>query len=399
MPSSSRKIEQFHLFQQKRCPVARGKIASMLLEAVSAQNFRNLGGSFPCREGLNILVGENGHGKTNWLEAICLLATTRSFKTAKLNETIRFSEELAIVRGRVRQSEEIHRDLQVAIQGNIKTFTVNGKRDSLHRYLAELHAVVFNSDELQTIRGGPDSRRQFLDNGIVSLHPPFIQTFTDYGKVVRQKNSLLQTAREKEYSVDRTADLLVPWNDQFVALAQRIHRGRERFVERLNGVLEKKLFGTEELSIRYASSLEGKGDLADYESLLRERLRIRLPAEIAAGHTLVGPHRDDLEITFDGRDIRKYGSAGQQRSALLLLQLANITVFHQTRGEYPLFLLDDIDAELDFRRIGLLLDFLNGKCQLFATTSKSGFVERFGGGANVLSVENGLCFSAANAAG
>ncbi|MDM7921054.1 MAG: DNA replication and repair protein RecF [Pyrinomonadaceae bacterium] len=362
----------------------------MQLEMIEAQGFRNLRGRIDCGRGLNVFYGENGHGKTNWLEAIYLLATTKSFKTARLNEAIRFSEELAIVRGRVRQSEGIHRDLQVAIQGNVKTFSTNGKREILTRYLGELHAVIFNSDELDIVRGQPDARRRFMDGGIVSLHPPFIQTFTDYGKVIRQKNSLLQTARDKDYSLEKTAEMLIPWNEQLIALAARIHRGRLRFVDRVNEVLEKRLFGREELSVRYVSSLEGKGDLSDYEGLLAERLSLRVQAEVVAGHALVGPHRDDLEILFDGHDIRKFGSAGQQRSALLALLLAGIAVFNATRGEYPLFLLDDIDAELDYRRIGQLLDFLDGKTQTFVTTSKSSFVEQFGRSAAVFSVRDGL---------
>ena len=108
-----------------------------------------------------------------------------------------------------------------------------------------------------------------------------------------------------------------------------------------------------------------------------------------AGHSLIGPHRDDLEILFDGHDLRKFGSSGQQRSALLLLQLAHVSIFNATRGEYPLFLLDDLDAELDYRRIGQLLEFLQGKTQTFVTTSKESLVEKLGAGATVFSIENG----------
>ena len=194
---------------------------------------------------------------------------------------------------------------------------------------------------------------------------------------------------EQSLSLDAMAERLQPWNQQLVALAAKIHRARVRFVERINGVLEKKLFGREELSVRYLSSLEEKGDLSDYENLIAERLRLRVQAEVVSGHALIGTHRDDLELKFDGHDIRKYGSAGQQRSALLLLQLANIAVFHATRGEYPLFLIDDIDAELDYKRIGKLLAFLDGKTQTFVTTSKESFVERFGSSARVFRVEDG----------
>ena len=373
-------------------------MTAMQLESIEASNFRNLRGKITCGRGLNVFFGENGHGKTNWLEAIYLLATTRSFKTAQLNECIRFSEELAIVRGRVRQSEEIQRDMQVAIEGRIKSFAINGKRETAQNYLGQLHAVVFNSDELEIVRGLPENRRRFLDGGIVSLSPPFVQTFTDYGRVIRQKNSLLQATREQEYTVDRTAELLEPWNQQLIALAARIHKGRMRLVERLNEVLERRMFGREELTIRYLSSLEGKGDLADYEALLAERLNLRVQAELAAGHSLVGPHRDDLEVRFDGHDIRKFGSAGQQRSALLALLLAQIAVYEATRGEYPLFLIDDIDAELDHKRIGHLLEFLDGKTQTFVTTSKAGFIKDFGGSATVFGVADGTAETRAAAA-
>jgi DNA replication and repair protein RecF len=361
----------------------------MLLESVEIENFRNLKGRVHCGHSLNILVGFNGQGKTNWLEAIHILATTRSFKTARLQEAVSFGEELAIIRGRVMRSEDIHRELQAAIQGNTKTFFVNGKRESMQRYLGQLHAVVFNADELEIVRGTPEHRRKFLDRGIVSIHPPYIQTLTDYNRVIKQKNSLLQAANDERTAADKTADMLEAWNEQLVTHATRIHRSRLRFVERLNEAFETRLFGSEEISIRYVSSLEGKGDLSDYEGLLSERLKLRVQAEIAAGYALIGTHRDDLEILLDGHDLRKYGSAGQQRSALLLLQLANLSVYNAQQQEYPLFLLDDIDAELDYQRIGQLLEFLEGKTQTFVTTSKESFVESFGSKSQVFDVRSG----------
>jgi DNA replication and repair protein RecF len=255
--------------------------------------------------------------------------------------------------------------------------------------VSELNAIVFTADELEVVRGHPEARRRFLDNGIVSIYPAYLQTLADYNRVIKQKNSLLQTARDEEYSHERTAEALAPWNEQLAALSHKIHRSRVRFVDRLNEALDGSFFGSEEIAIRYRSALEGKGDLSDYAALINERLELRVGAELVAGYALIGAHRDDMEITIDGHDIRKFGSAGQQRSALLLLQLANLTVFYSQRGEYPLFLIDDFDAELDFRRISRLLDFLDGKTQTFVTTSKEGFVEKFGSAAAVLRVESG----------
>lgn len=360
-----------------------------MLESLEAQNFRNLKGKNFWGKRLNIIFGENGQGKTNWLEAIYLLATTKSFKTARLSEAICFDKELAIVKGTIQKSAEIHRNLQVVLQGNTKILTVNGKKETIHHYLGELHAVIFNSEELEVVRGLPEARRKFLDGGIVSIYPPFVQTLTDYNRVIRQKTSLLQTAQEKKFSVEKTGELLQPWNEQLIRLATRIHKARIRYIEKLNGVLEKKLFGREEIQIRYVSSLEGKGDLSDYAKLLEERLRLRVQAELVAGHALIGTHRDDLEITFDGYDLRKFGSSGQKRSALLILLIATISIFYAQNQEYPLFLLDDIDAELDYKRIGQLLDFLSDKTQTFVTTSKESFIEKFRDSAEIFIIEKG----------
>ncbi|HYP49917.1 MAG TPA: DNA replication/repair protein RecF [Pyrinomonadaceae bacterium] len=361
----------------------------MLLESLELQNFRNATGKIFCGEKLNIITGDNGQGKTNWLEAIYLLATTKSFRTAKLHEAIRFDEELAIVRGTVQQSAEIHRMMQVALQANSKTLTVNGKREPVTRYLGQLHAVVFTASELEIVRGQPEARRKFLDGGITAIYPAFVQTLADYNRVVKQKNSLLQSAQENGFSIEKTRELLEPWNEQLIALSARIYKARVRYVELLQAALEKRLFEKETVTIRYVSQLEGKGDLSDYKGLLSERLNLRVQAELAAGYSLIGTHRDDLEILFDGRDLRTFGSSGQQRSALLILQLAAIQLYFERNSEYPLFLLDDVDAELDRKRTAKLLEFLEDKTQTFVTTSKETLVEQFKNRGRVFTVENG----------
>jgi DNA replication and repair protein RecF len=361
----------------------------MLLEMLEVHNFRNLSGKVSWGNGLNIIYGDNGQGKTNWLEAIYALATTKSFRTQRLQEAIRFDEDLAVVRGRVRQSLDVHRDLQINLQGNTKSISINGKREAVARYLGQLHAVAFTADELNVVRGTPEARRKFLDRGVVSLHPAYVQTLADYNRVIKQKNRLLQDASESEMSAEQVAALIAPWNEQLITLSAEIHRARTDYVERLSDVLERRLFEREDITIRYVSSLEGKGDLSAYESLIAERLELRLQAEIASGYSLIGPHRDDLEILFDGRDIRPYGSSGQQRSALIILDLAAISVYHSWHNEYPLFLIDDVDAELDRKRISYLLEYLEGRTQTFITTSKESLVEEFVARANLYQISNG----------
>jgi DNA replication and repair protein RecF len=365
----------------------------MLLESIEAHNFRNLSGEVFCGEGLNIILGENGQGKTNWLEAIYLLATTKSFRTQRPQEAIRFGETLCVVRGRVARTRDVHRDLQVTLQGSSKSLSLNGKRETVASYLSQLHVVAFTADELDVVRGGPDARRRFLDRGVVSLHHSYVQTLADYQRVVKQKNRLLQDLSDSEMNIDNARALIEPWNEQIILLGTTIHRARCDYINRLGESLQHRLFEREEVTIRYVSALEGKGDMADYESLIKERLQLRLKAEIASGYTLVGPHRDELEILFDGRDIRTYGSSGQQRSALILLDLAAISVYHLWHNEYPLFLMDDVDAELDKRRIGYLLEYLEGRTQTFITTSKNDLIKGFAENAKLFDVRNGAAFN------
>ena len=360
----------------------------MLLAAIEAINFRNLSGRIEWGPRLNIIYGNNGQGKTNWLEAIYLLARTKSFRTQRPHEAIKFGENLAVIRGTV-TAGSVERELQVSLHDNSKTILVNAKKETLARYLTQLQVFSFTATDLEVVRGMPEARRRFLDRGISSLRPAYLKTISDYNKIIKQKNRVLQLANEGEFSLEKTEDLLGPWNEQLVRLGVLIHRAREEYVNDLKQVLERQLFERRDVTTRYVSSLEGKGDLSDYESLLRARISVRLPAEVSAGHALIGPHRDDLEVLLDGREIRAYGSSGQQRSALLLLDLAAISLYNSSANEHPVFIIDDVDAELDESRIKRLLEYLENRTQTFITTSKRSHVEGFFSRANVYEIQEG----------
>jgi DNA replication and repair protein RecF len=361
----------------------------MLLAAIEATNFRNLSGRIEWGPRLNIIYGNNGHGKTNWLEAIYILARTKSFRTQRLQEAIRFGEELAVIRGTVTTGQDLQRDLQVSLHDNSKTIFVNAKRETLARYLTQLQVFSFTAADLDVVRGMPEARRRFLDRGISSLKPAYLRTLADYNKVIKQKNRVLQLANENELGPEKVEDLLAPWNEQLVRLGLLIHQARTEYVDGLNAVLDRQLFERRDITTRYISSLENKGDMSDYESLLRSRIVLRMAAEVSAGHALIGPHRDDLEIHLDGREIRVYGSSGQQRSALLLLDLAAISLYNLASNNHPVFIIDDVDAELDEGRIRHLLEYLENRTQTFITTSKRSHVEEFFSRASVYEIEDG----------
>ena len=352
----------------------------MLLAETEVTNFRNLSGKIVWGPRLNIIYGNNGQGKTSWLEAIHILARTKSFRTQRLQEVIRFGESAATVRGRVTAGDNLERDLQVSLQENTKTILVNSKRETLARYLSQLQVFSFTAADLEVVRGMPEARRRFLDKGISSIRHSYLQTMADYSKVIKQKNKLLHMANEGEFSLEKTDDLLAPWNEQLVRLATVIHNERIEYVKALNSTLERQLFDRRDITTRYLSMLEGKGDLADYESLLRSRLGFRMAAELASGHSLIWTHRDDLELLLDGHEIGVYGSSGQQ---------AAISLFNLATNEQPIFVIDDVDAELDERRIRRLLEYLEERTQTFITTSKRNHVEAFFSRAGVFEIEDG----------
>lgn len=367
----------------------------MQLTRLEASGFRNLEGFAEFGPGLNVFYGDNAQGKTNWLEAIYALGHTKSFRTAQLRECIAFDQPQALLRGEVLRGT-LTKQIQLALGESSKQLFVGGKREALARYLGNLDVFVFSLEEMDVIRGDPGGRRRFVDRGAVSVSPRLLNTLSRYHHVVKQKNRLLGEAGEGD-STTLIAQIEA-WNEQLVELGAAIHNQRTNYVARLNEVLDQNdhghaIFGAERVSVRYRSQLEGKGDLSRFEDLFRERLALRLQAEIAAGHSLIGPHRDDLEILADGREVARFGSAGQQRSALLLLDLAQVSIYNCIYEESPVLLIDDIDAELDRGRIEALLLELEGRTQTFVSTSRRAIANRYQDRASLYRVERGTAFN------
>ncbi|MFY9610868.1 MAG: DNA replication and repair protein RecF [Blastocatellia bacterium] len=374
----------------------------MLLTRLEASGFRNLEGFAEFGSGLNIFYGDNAQGKTNWLEAIYVLGTTKSFRTIQVRECIAFDEPQCLLRGETSRGA-LTKQLQLLLTESSKELYLNGKREALVRYIGNLDVFVFSLEEMDVIRGEPGQRRRFIDRAVVSASPSFLNTLAQYNHVLKQKNRLLSEASASEQP-QRFLSQVEAWNDQLVELGSDIHNGRTSYVARLNRELGandhgRALFGAERINVRYRSQLEGKGDLDGFAELFRERLGLRLKAEIEAGHSLIGPHRDDLEILADGREVSRFGSAGQQRSALLLLDLAQVSIYNQIYDESPVLLIDDIDAELDRGRIESLLSELEGRTQTFVSTSRRAIANRYRDRASVYYVERGQAILEAGSAG
>lgn len=343
---------------------------------------------------LNIFVGDNAQGKTNLLEAMYILAVSKSYRTSREGELIRHSQPSTKVYGRIQRNADV--DLAVIVSHDSpKRLFVNHKATTSNRFVGVLNVVLFTPDSLQLIKGSPGERRRLLDILICQVDAIYRSNLLKYQRVVRQRNQLLKNA-----GADRSALKQLPaWDGQLADLASRIMFRRQAVVKSLSmqaaAVHARLTGGREDLSIAYVPfsgpSLDtGEETLEGFHNIMLEQLRKERFLEIQRGYTLVGPHRDDLAFSIDGKDAKTYGSQGQQRTAVLAYKLAEMELMRSETGEYPVVLLDDVMSELDRARRKFLVEILNTKAQTIITTTHLGsFTEDILANVSIFRIEAG----------
>ncbi len=353
----------------------------MQLVKLRVFNFRNLDHQeIPLSPGINLLCGSNGQGKTNLLEAIYFLGYGKSFRTARPRECIRHGESECAVEGAIAHNS-LERTLQVTVSPTEKKLTVSGKAAPVDEFVGLFHVTAFTSEHLSIVRGSPGERRAFLDRAMVTLFPGHLRLLASYGRAVKQRNKMLSRWNEIGARLDEA--LLDSWDEMIARDGARIVANRIRYVERLKQELLTGLFGAEVLKIHYVNTVPGR-DVKEIEEGFRMRLLAGREADCRSGITPIGPHRDDLKLYADGKSLADYGSAGQQRSCLLALYFTQMEIHRKEHGFYPVFLVDDVEAELDNHRLRTLVGYLSERTQTFMTTAKepllptlSGSVSRF----------------------
>lgn len=365
----------------------------MRLEQLTLQDFRNYEQvSLGLDPGLNIFVGDNAQGKTNLLEAIYVLALSKSYRALRDADLIRQGAFSAVASARVRKLASLDLSCVLSLTEK-KRLLVNGKATTANNFVGNLNAVLFSPDSLQLVKGPPGERRRFLDIQICQIDPVYRQTLLEYQRVVRQRNSLLKTAQESRAQLR----LLPAWDRQLVNLGTRVTARRQAVVEKLQMYareIHREISGErEDLQLVYetffgqaASGLSGE----ELKAIFREQLQQLRAEEIRRGLTLIGPQRDDLLFLVNGMDLKKFGSQGQQRSAVLACILAQLELMQAETGEYPVVLLDDVLSELDQGRQLQLLTLLDAKAQtIVTTTSLSAFPQELAARAAIYNIRQG----------
>jgi DNA replication and repair protein RecF len=357
--------------------------------------------------GVTLLHGPNAAGKTNILEAIFCLGTTKSFRTRSDRELISWNpQEEPVPRfARIEGDAEarngpVRVEMAIAEQpargpvevSTRKQFKLNGRPVRASDVVGEVKVVLFSPDDVDLVTGSPSQRRRFMDLTLCQIDHRYLRLLQEYGRVVVQRNSLLQRLRGRP----DPATLLEFWDEKLVATGVQIMSTRKAMLRVLNDFAREAytdLSGLgEELTIAYVPSLEGAADASEAHlaDLFRTRLAQLQTKEIYQGATLVGPHRDDLQFLVNDKDMQSYGSRGQQRSVALSLRLAELRYMTNRTGEQPILLLDEAMAELDEDRRRLLLRLMQSHPQVLVTTANiDAFPEDFRDAATVLRVDAG----------
>lgn len=355
----------------------------MWLRSLNADRLRNLKSvDVRLTAGLTMVTGRNGHGKTSLLEAVYLLSTAHSFRTRKLDELVGWRGGPLRIVGEI---AGLATDTQVGlvVDQSEKRLFVDGAERSLEAFLGRLDLVALPSDAIQTLRGGPEGRRRFVDSGVAGLQPSFLSELGTYRRNLAERNALLRK-RTGEATGRLHAELDV-WDERLSDSAARIHRRRREYLVSIStrlGPAERMLFPDGgDLGIRYRPSPAeaGEEDPARFDAIFRESLARKRKRDQALGFTGEGPHRDDCDVTLAGVDLRKFGSSGQLRGAMIALCAGKLGLLKDERHEAPLFLMDDFDSDLDENRTRSLVEFLReGGFQAILATSKDGFADRLG---------------------
>lgn len=364
----------------------------MILRYLSLRQFRNypeLHQEFA--PGLNLIVGANGQGKTNLLEAIYLLATSKSLRGSRDVDLIGWDAPAALVTGEVLREKSHDVELEVVLsRQERKALVVNTVRVSrAMEFVGQLKAVAFSATDVEIVRGEPSRRRRFLDLGISQISPSYCHALACYRKVVEQRTRLLKALQGGRGA----GETLEAWTEQLVTYGERLVERRRQFVEQLEErarvIHERLTEGRERLTVAYEPSFRLRaGETA--EAAYRRALGEQQLEELRRGVCLVGPHRDEVLFLIDGRDARVFGSQGQQRTVALSVRLGELELMRELTGETPVCLLDDVFSELDARRRKHLFEVTLEQCQTFLTTTDLGLLpEAVRDGAQLFWVEEG----------
>ncbi len=334
----------------------------MYVDTLKLENFRLFDHlEMKLNKKTNILIGNNAQGKTTVIESINVLGLTKSHKTNKDRDLIKNNKDYAKINAVINLNQK-HIQLDIILSKIGKKAKYNQiELEKLSDYIGQLNVVMFAPEDLDLIKGNPQTRRKFLDLEIGQISKDYLYNLQNYRKLVKDRNDLLKTFQKSKKTDLLLLDIIT---EQLITYLEQIVKYRKKFISEINNYISRiyKEISNQETNFRieYIPSIDQK---------YKEEFTSKYQYDIITGTTNLGAHRDDIEFYLNDYFIKTHGSQGELRSAVLSTKLALVEFIHKHKGEYPVLLLDDVLSELDDKRQNNLLTIINNKTQTIITTT------------------------------
>lgn len=343
----------------------------MIIENIFIKNFRNyttLELSFD--KGINIIYGKNAQGKTNLLEAIYVLALTKSHRSSIDNNLIKNNEDKSKIIGNF-ILDKISSKFEIILEKKEKRYYIDSdiiKKTS--DYISKINIIIFYPEDLELIKGAPNTRRRYINLELSQLYSNYYKILNDYNKLLKMRNDYIKSMVSVK-SIDYNYFNVL--TNYLIEKSIIIMRYRKKFIDKINEKCEKIFFNISKIhhfNIKYENSLEIQNyKEEDLKDIFINKFAQLKEKEIRYKTTLLGPHRDDFIFYIDNMNLKNYGSQGQQRLAVLSLKLSEVELFKKYKGKYPILLLDDVFSELDINKKNNLLFYIKNNIQTIITTT------------------------------
>ncbi len=343
----------------------------MIIKNLNLTNFRNYSHlNIDFNSKMNIIIGKNAEGKTNILESICVLALTKTYKNGIEPNLISFGKNQAKIKGKIK-TDKLVKNLEVFIESGNKKLKVNKTEiKKIGNYISNLNIIIFTPDDLEIIKGSPSVRRNLLNMELSQISSKYLNTYNEYNKLLKMRNEYLKLLFTNSIADSTYLDIIT---EKLIEKAIDIYIERKKYIDKINNNISDIYFNItneKELKVCYEPNIE----IIDFEKeTIRKKLKYifkkNYKKELNYGITLYGPHRDDFSFYLNDKNLKFFGSQGQQKVGVLAFKLAEIDIFKEYRNTLPILLLDDIFSELDITKRNRLLDYINKDIQSIITTT------------------------------
>ena len=343
----------------------------MYIKKLKLHNFRNYKSlNITLTKGINIIYGENAQGKTNLLESIYVLGITKSHRNFIDNSLIKKNEDYLTIEGIISKNK-IDDKLNIYLDNKTKILKYNNNTiKKISDYISNMNIIIFYPDDLELIKGSPQIRRKYINLQLSQLYSNYFILLNEYLKILKLRNEYLKKINKKISKDLNYLDILTGY---LIDKAILIYKMRDKYIKKVNehcSNIYKNIMNLDGFNIKYKPSIELDIKDPNIKEKLKREYDKRLDYDLKLLSTSIGPHKDDIEFYLNDKNLKYYGSQGQQRIAVLALKLSEIEIFKKYKETTPILLLDDIFSELDDNKKNNLLKYISKDIQTIITTTE-----------------------------